>query len=65
MEYGSAVYVADETYYFNACDGAWGYIKNKSTPAAISDAECFIQVFSQARDSPEGSRIANFLNSQA
>ena len=53
-EQGSAVYVADEIYFFDICDGGYD-----STLTDSSYAECFIQVFSQARQLAEESSIAN------
>ena len=56
-KYGSAVYVADETYYFNVCGGRYGI--NNSTVTATSYAECFIQVFSHTRNLAEKSSIVS------
>ena len=53
-QYGAAVYVADETY-FDVC-GNW---YNEINGTATSNAECFIQVFSEARVSAKESSVAN------
>ena len=60
-QYGSAVYVADETY-FDVCSGV--YSVSKST--AISNVGCFIQVFSEATDLAEKSSTLNieFITSE-
>ena len=55
-EHGSAVYVADETYFFDVCDGGYN-----STLTDTSYAECFFQLFSEARDLTEEPSIANLV----
>ena len=53
-EYGTAVYVADETY-FDVCSNLYNTINSTAT----SNADCFIQVFSEATIEANKSSIAN------
>ena len=53
-EYGTAVYVADETY-FDVCGNLYGTINSTAT----SDADCFIQMFSEGTIIAKESRVAS------
>ena len=53
-EYGTAVYVADEMYY-DVCSNLYGTVNSIAT----SDADCFIQVFSEGIIKATVSNIPN------